>query len=181
MELSWRWWEEIKHSYRALLREMGTDSITPADLKFYALAPGPDGQARFRFPGTWDLDEPSGYFQLVVLPRKQRRLTRTMWNLVHKAPRAPKKKAVVVEEPIHKEPEPPEPEKTPEKPKKTRAPRPKTEAVAAPPTPTEAREPDPPSPRTTLRDAAHHIQQLQSLRTRARRTHLADAYTRNLR
>ena len=98
-----------------------------------------------------------------------------------KAPRAPKKKAVVVEEPIHKEPEPPEPEKTPEKPKKTRAPRPKTEAVAAPPTPTEAREPDPPSPRTTLRDAAHHILQLQSLRTSARRTHLADAYTRNLR
>ena len=99
-----------------------------------------------------------------------------------KAPRAPKKKAVVVEEPIHKEPEkPPEPEKTPEKPKRTRAPRPKTEAVAAPPTPTEAREPDPPSPRTTLRDAAHHILQLQSLRTSARRTHLADAYTRNLR
>ena len=31
-----------------------------------------------------------------------------------KAPRAPKKKAVVVEETIHKEPEPPEPEKTPE-------------------------------------------------------------------
>ena len=98
-----------------------------------------------------------------------------------KAPRAPKKKAVVVEEPIHKEPEPPEPEKTPEKPKKTRAPRPKTEAVAAPPTPTEAREPDPPSPRTTLRDAAHHILQLQSLRANTRRTHLADAYTRNLR
>jgi len=98
-----------------------------------------------------------------------------------KAPRAPKKKAVVVEEPIHKEPEPPEPEKTPEKPKRTRAPRPKTEAVAAPPTPTEAREPDPPSPRTTLRDAAHHILQLQSLRANTRRTHLADAYTRNLR
>ena len=98
-----------------------------------------------------------------------------------KAPRAPKKKAVVVEEPIHKEPEPPEPEKPPEKPKKTRAPRPKTEAVAAPPAPDEAREPDPPSPRTTLRDAAHHILQLQSLRTNARRTHLADAYTRNLR
>ena len=118
-----------------------------------------------------------------------------------KAPRAPKKKAVVVEEPMHKEPEkPPEPEKTPEKPKRTRAPRPKTEAApqASQPsrgrpsssgnlpeearhTPTEAREPDPPSPRTTLRDAAHHILQLQSLRTSARRTHLADAYTRNLR
>ena len=122
-----------------------------------------------------------------------------------KAPRAPKKKAVVVEEPIHKEPEkPPEPEKTPEKPKRTRAPRPKTEAAPqasqpsrgrpsssgsssgnlpeeARPTPTEAREPDPPSPRTTLRDAAHHILQLQSLRANTRRTHLADAYTRNLR
>ena len=115
-----------------------------------------------------------------------------------KAPRAPKKKAVVVEEPIHKEPEkPPEPEKTPEKLKRTRAPRPKTEAApqASQPsrgrpsssgnlpeeTPTEAREPDPPSPRTTLRDAAHHILQLQSLRANTRRTHLADAYTRNLR
>ncbi len=27
-EMSWRWWEEIKHCYRILLREMGTDSIT---------------------------------------------------------------------------------------------------------------------------------------------------------
>jgi hypothetical protein len=67
-ELTWRWWEEIWHQYRILLKEMSTDTVTRNDLKFYALAPGP----RFRFPGTWDLDEPSGYFQLVVLPRRQR-------------------------------------------------------------------------------------------------------------
>jgi len=41
-------------------------------------------------PTTWDLDDALGYFQLVVVLRKQRRLTRTMWNLVHRQPRAPK-------------------------------------------------------------------------------------------
>ena len=55
--MAWRWWEEIKHSYITLFKEMGSDSITRAELKFYALAPGADGRARFRFPTTWDLED----------------------------------------------------------------------------------------------------------------------------
>ena len=39
---------------------------------------------RFTFPTAWALDEPGAYFQQVVLPRKQRKFNRTMWNLVHK-------------------------------------------------------------------------------------------------
>lgn len=89
-ELTWRWWEEIKHSYRTFLREMGTETVTKADLRFYALAPNEHGVAKFRFPTTWDFDTPDGYFQLVVLPRRQRRLTRSMWSLVNKPTRTPK-------------------------------------------------------------------------------------------
>ena len=92
-----------------------------------------------------------------------------------KAPRAPKKKAVVLEEPIQPE-KPPEPEPPP-KPQRTRVVKPKPE----PAQPVEAREPDPQSPRTTIRAASYHILQLQSLRDATRRSHLVNAYTKNLR
>ena len=51
-ELHWRWWEETHQAYRGILKEMGVDTVTCADLKLYALAPAADGQARFRFPNT---------------------------------------------------------------------------------------------------------------------------------
>ena len=82
---------KLKQAHRTLAREMGTDAVTKADLKWYALALGPDGAAKFRFPTTWDLDDDSAYFQTLVLPRKQRRLTRAMWGMVHRGPPAPRK------------------------------------------------------------------------------------------
>ena len=87
-ELNWRWWEELKQNHRSLLRVMGTDNATKQDLAWFALAPGSDGQPVFRMPTTWDLELPDGYFQMVVLPRKQRKLTRSMWGMVHRKPAA---------------------------------------------------------------------------------------------
>ena len=69
---------------------MRTESVTKNDLRFYALAPAVDGRARFQLPTALDLDDAQGYFQLGKVPRKQRKLTRTMWNMVHRQPRAPK-------------------------------------------------------------------------------------------
>ena len=65
---------------------MRTESVTKNDLRFYTLAPAADGRARFHLPTTWDLDDAQSYFQLVVVPRKQKRLTCTRWNVVHRQP-----------------------------------------------------------------------------------------------
>ena len=62
-ELTWRWWEELKQGYRELLRKMGQENVTRNDLRWYALAPGPDGQARFGHPTAWDLEDPQAHFQ----------------------------------------------------------------------------------------------------------------------
>ena len=36
------------------------------------------------FPRTYDLEDPAAYFQAVVLPRKQRKLSRALWGLVNR-------------------------------------------------------------------------------------------------
>ena len=48
------------------------------DLKLIALASGPDGFPNFRFPRVWDLKDPGGYFQQVVVPRQERALNRSV-------------------------------------------------------------------------------------------------------
>ena len=65
---------------------MGQESVARNDLKWYALAPGPGGQARFEYPTAWDFEDPQAYFQQVVLPRKRRRLERAMWTLARRPP-----------------------------------------------------------------------------------------------
>ena len=89
-----------------------------------------------------------------------------------KAPR--KKKLVIVEEPISK----PEIEEAP-------PPKPVKEAVKPMPvkeTPrhVEAPEPEPPSPRSILRESARHMLDLKRLNDSARKTHLQNTYTRRL-
>ena len=46
-ELNWRWWEELKVEFRSLMREMQTETPTKEELKFYALSPAEDCNARF--------------------------------------------------------------------------------------------------------------------------------------
>ena len=64
--------EELKQNNRGLLRAIGHDHVTKQDIKWFATAPGPDGEARFRMPTTWDLERADGYFQTKALPRDQR-------------------------------------------------------------------------------------------------------------
>ena len=52
-------------------RQLGKDNPCLDDLKLVALAPGPDGSPNFQFPKVWALDDPSGYYQRVVVPRQQ--------------------------------------------------------------------------------------------------------------
>ena len=55
------------------------------DLKLIALVPGPDGNPNFRFPRVWDLKDPAGYFQQVVVPRQERALNRLLHRQLHDA------------------------------------------------------------------------------------------------
>ena len=92
-----------------------------------------------------------------------------------KAPR--KKKIVIVEEPISKAQ--PEIEEAPPPPK------PIKEAVKPVPVketsrPVEAPEPEPPSPRSILRESARHMLDLKRLNDSARKTHLQNTYTHRL-
>ena len=85
--------------------------------------------------------------------------------------KTPRKKKIVIEEvPIM----PPEPEASPQ-PTVARKPKPKPTPVPTPRDPT-----PPPSPRSILREASRNILQLHTLRDVARRSHLMEAYTKNL-
>ena len=63
---------------------MGRDTVSKEDLRFYATAPTASGQARLNFPRTYDLDDPTAYYQAVVIPRKQRKLSRALWGIVNR-------------------------------------------------------------------------------------------------
>ena len=98
-----------------------------------------------------------------------------------KAPRT-RKKIVIVEEPL----QPPPPEAPPVE----TAPKPAKPAKAAPlktlprldvSFEPEAEIEEPPSPRTVMRSASMSILQLRSSTERAMKTHLQEAYTKNLR
>ena len=85
-----------------------------------------------------------------------------------KAPRKPRERTRIIEEP----PTPPPP---PPAPKVARAAKPREERVAEPP----AREPTPMSPRTMFRVASDHIASLHTERETARRAYWQDAIARS--
>ena len=83
-ELSWRWCEEMKETRRDILREMQDDNPTIERLRCFFLARDEEGRPRLSLPTTYDLRDPDGYFQRDILPRRQREVTRALWQLAHK-------------------------------------------------------------------------------------------------
>ncbi|CAE8601345.1 unnamed protein product, partial [Polarella glacialis] len=91
-ELSAAWREELRESRRQLCHTLGTDNPRKEDLRFVALSPNQDGQPNFAFPTTWDMENPHGYYQLVVVPRQDRAMARLLYSQLHKTtPKAPAK------------------------------------------------------------------------------------------
>ncbi|CAL1131402.1 unnamed protein product [Cladocopium goreaui] len=82
-ELVAAWCEELRESRRKLCSLLGTENPRLEDLKLLALAPGADGQANFQFPSIWDLGDPNGYYQTVVVPRQQRQMSRLLHKQLH--------------------------------------------------------------------------------------------------
>ena len=75
--------EAIRESRRQLCAKLGTENPRLEDLKLIALAPSDDGTPNFEFPRVWDLKDPQGYFQTVVLPRQQRAMTWLLNKQLH--------------------------------------------------------------------------------------------------
>ena len=80
-ELHWRFMEEIKDLIRNLKKIAKRESMSLQELRFYALLPGPDGQAWLKLPNTFDIKNPEGWFKTELEPRIERRQERTLWRL----------------------------------------------------------------------------------------------------
>lgn len=80
-ELHWRFVEELKTELRKIKGLSGRESMTLADLKFYALMPDERGAPPLQLPRTFDLHHPDGWFVSEVLPRIERRQERMLWKL----------------------------------------------------------------------------------------------------
>ena len=86
-ELRGRFVEEMRDLDRNLRRAMKEDSPTFERMRFFATAPGDDGEPWLRLPRIFYLEDGQEYFQTDVLPRHNRLLSRTCWQVALK--RAP--------------------------------------------------------------------------------------------
>ncbi|OLQ15436.1 hypothetical protein AK812_SmicGene287 [Symbiodinium microadriaticum] len=77
-EMTAVWCEEICESRRRLCAKLGTENPRLEDFKLIALSPGATGQANFQFPRVWDLADPAGYYQRVILPRQNKAMARLL-------------------------------------------------------------------------------------------------------
>ena len=82
-EMTAVWCEEVREKTRCLCAKFGTKNPRLEDLKLLALAPGPNGLPNFQFPRVWDLADPAGYYQKVVLPRQNKAMARLLNKQLH--------------------------------------------------------------------------------------------------
>ena len=82
-EMTAVWCEEIRESRRRLCAKLGTENPRLEDFKLVALSPSTTGQANFQFPRVWDLADPAGYYQRVVLPRQNKAMARLLNKQLH--------------------------------------------------------------------------------------------------
>lgn len=85
------WGEELRESRRKICATLGTENPSLEDIKIFALAPSPDGSSNF--PRIWDLSDPAGYYQTVVVPRQERQMSRLLHKQLHDANLKSKKAA----------------------------------------------------------------------------------------
>ncbi|CAK9011227.1 Uncharacterized protein SCF082_LOCUS11010, partial [Durusdinium trenchii] len=86
-ELWARLGEEIRDLDRNLRRAMLEESPTFERTRFFATAPGTDGEPWLRLPRTFFLEDQAEYFQTDVLPRHDGLLSRACWQVaLKKAP-----------------------------------------------------------------------------------------------
>ena len=77
-----------------LCAKLGTGNPRLEDLKLIVLAPGEGDRPNFQFPRLWDLQDPAGYYQAVVVPRQERALNRMLHRQLHDVSAKERKDAV---------------------------------------------------------------------------------------
>ena len=82
-EMTAVWCEEIRENRRRLCAKLGTENPRLEDFKLVALSPSATGQANFQFPRVWDLADPAGYYQRVILPRQNKAMARLLNKQLH--------------------------------------------------------------------------------------------------
>ena len=82
-EISAVWCEQVRESPRNLCAQLGTENPRMEDLKLLALATVEDSLPNFRFPNHWDLADPQGHYQKMILPRQQRAMSRLLNKQLH--------------------------------------------------------------------------------------------------
>lgn len=86
-ELWSRYTEEMRELDRNLRRAMKEEAPSFERMRFFATAPGEDGEPWLRLPRTFYLEDSGEYFQTDVLPRHNRLLSRACWQVaLKKAP-----------------------------------------------------------------------------------------------
>ena len=93
-ELNAVWAESVRESRRVLCAKLVTENPRLEDLKLIALAPGEGDRPNFQFPRVWDLQDPAGYYQAVVVPRQERALNRMLHRQLHDVSAKERKDAV---------------------------------------------------------------------------------------
>ena len=79
-ELWARHGEEMRELDRQLRQEMREEAPPFDRIRFFATAPSAGGEPWLRLPRTFFLEDPAEYFQVDVLPRHQRLLSRACWQ-----------------------------------------------------------------------------------------------------
>lgn len=83
-ELWARFVEETRELDRQLRRSMKEDAPTFERIRFFATAPGPDGEPWLKLPRTFFLEDPNEYFQTDIVPRQNRMLSRACGSVAHR-------------------------------------------------------------------------------------------------
>lgn len=79
-----RFSEEMRELDRSLRRAMKEESPSFERIRFFATAPGPDGEPWLQLPRTFFLEDEGEYFQTEVVPRHNRMLSRACWQVALK-------------------------------------------------------------------------------------------------
>jgi len=96
-ELNSRWWEELKWKVKETLRLTGKTHPRRDDFLFAALTPTASGDAMCQTPYTFDLEDPDGYYQTVILARLESLAEKSYWDGAHAAKLRPLKAGVLEE------------------------------------------------------------------------------------
>jgi len=83
-ELQAAWCEQLRESRRQLQLRLGTDNPRKEDLRFLMLTPDAAGNATWKFPNVFDLQNPAGYYQQVCMPRQERAMRRLLFDQLHR-------------------------------------------------------------------------------------------------